>query len=68
MTISFFFNLCNFSPWYPRYKEEIFLFFYLGVTSGTNLFQTIFRSVKILDRFQVNKKLQKSEANIYMIP
>ena len=29
-------------------------FCYLGDTSGVNLFQTIFRSIKILDRFQVN--------------
>ena len=35
------------------------IFCYLGDTSGVNLFQTIFLSIKILDRFQVNKKLQK---------
>ena len=36
------------------------LFCYLEDTSGVNLSQTIFRSTKILDRFQVNKKLQKN--------
>ena len=47
---------------------HIFLFCYLGDTSGINLFQTTLRSIKILDRFQVNTKLQKSETNIYVIP
>ena len=56
------------SPQIEYLQFRNILFWYLGDTSGLNLFQTIFRSIKILDRFQVNKKLQKSETNIYMIP
>ena len=47
--------------------QVIDFFCYLEDTSGVNLFQTIFRFFKILGCFQVNKKLQKSETNVYMI-
>ena len=49
-------NICRL-----RFVLQLYHFCYLENTSGVNLFKTIFRSYKILYRFQVNKKLQKSE-------